>query len=94
VNQLEEFVLHYRMNCDCEPIKINKGIKNILFKVNNPGLVLGEYSMVFYIYNKDRDILFWVENSANFQISNLSKVSIANSPVKSNVIPNVKLKFN
>ena len=94
VNQLEEYVLHYRMDCDCVPIKINKGIKNISFKVNNPGLVLGEYSMVFYIYNKTRNVLFWVENSSNFQISNFSKVSIAKGTVRSKIIPKVELIYN
>ncbi len=94
VNQLEEFILHYRMNYDCDPIKLNNDITNISFKVNNPGLVLGEYSMVFYIYDKTRNVLFWVENSANFQISNLSKSSIAKGPVRSKVIPKVELKCN
>ncbi len=94
VNQLEEFILHYRMNYDCDPIKLNNDITNISFKVNNPGLVLGEYSMVFYIYDKTRNVLFWVENSANFQISNLSNISIAKGPVRSKVIPKVELKCN
>lgn len=94
VNQMEEFVLHYRMNYDCDPIKLNKKTTKVSFKVDNPGLLLGEYSMVFYIYDKVRNILFWVENSTNFQISNLSKVGIAKGSVRSKIIPNVDLSYN
>ena len=93
VNKLEEFVLHYKMNFGNQSIKIKKGINKISFKVDNPGLVLGEYSMVFYIYDKMRNVIFWVENSSNFQISNLSNVLRANGPVKSHIVPNVKMTY-
>ncbi len=91
VNQLEEFVLHYIMSFDEENIKLKQGINNISLKIENPGLALGEYSMVIYIYNKTKNVIFWVENCSNFQISNLSNILLANSPVKSHVIPKVKV---
>lgn len=91
VNQMEEFVLHYIMSFDKENIKLKQGINNISLTIDNPGLALGEYSMVFYIYNETKNVIFWVENCSNFQISNLSNVILANSPVKSHVIPNVKV---
>ncbi len=94
VNQLEDFVMHYRMDFDADPIKLTNPNTIISFMVDNPGLLLGEYSMVFYIYNKARNILFWVENSANFQISNLSNNTIAKGAVRSHVIPKVKLSYN
>ncbi len=70
VNKFDQFVLHYRMNFSGETVKIKRGMNNFNFTVNNPGLVLGEYSMIFYIYNKT-EVIFWVENSSIFQISNL-----------------------
>ena len=91
VNQLEEFVLHYIMSFDKENIKLNRGINNISLKIENPGLTIGEYSMIFYMYNKMKNVIFWVENCSNFQISNLSNVILANSPVKSHIIPKVKV---
>ena len=94
LNQLEEFVLHYRMDFDSDPIILNKQKNYINFKVDNPGLILGEYSMVFYIYSRARNILFWVENSAKFNISNLSNSNIAKGIVKSKLIPKVKLTHN
>ena len=91
VNKFDQFVLHYRMNFSGETVKIKRGMNNFNFTVNNPGLVLGEYSMIFYIYNKT-EVIFWVENSSIFQISNLSKVLLANASVKSHIIPKVKIK--
>jgi len=91
VNQLEEFVLHYIMSFDKENIKLKQGINNISLKIENPGLTIGEYSMIFYMYNKMKNVIFWVENCSNFQISNLSNVILANSPVKSHLIPKVKV---
>jgi len=94
VNQFDEFVLHYRMNIDKNKlIDLKKGGNPISFSIENPGLVLGEYSMIFYVYDKMGKVLFWVENSSRFQISNLSNVLIANSAIKSHIVPNVQLEY-
>ena len=79
------------MSFDKENIKLKQGINNISLKIENPGLTIGEYSMIFYMYNKMKNVIFWVENCSNFQISNLSNVILANSPVKSHLIPKVKV---
>jgi len=93
VNQFDEFVLHYIMNFGNESIKINKGSNKLTLKVDNPGLVLGNYSMIFYVYDRMRNVIFWVENCSTFQISNLNNVSIVNGPVKSHIIPNIKVDY-
>jgi lipopolysaccharide transport system ATP-binding protein len=92
LNKLEEFVLHYRMNYDNQSVKIKKGSNTFLFTIDNPGLVLGEYTFVFYMYDKLQKVLFWVENSSEFQISNLSGVLMVNAHLKSPIIPKVVLE--
>ncbi len=91
VNQLDQFVLHYIMSFDSQSVKLYHGFNNLKLKIDNPGLAIGEYSMIFYMYNEIKNVVFWVENCSNFQISNLSNVLIANSPVKSNVIPTIEI---
>ena len=76
-----------------QSIKINKGSNKLTLKVDNPGLVLGNYSMIFYVYDRMRNVIFWVENCSTFQISNLNNVSIVNGPVKSHIIPNIKVDY-
>jgi lipopolysaccharide transport system ATP-binding protein len=93
INRLDEFVLHYRMDYDDKSIKINVGVNKFLFVVENPGLTLGEYSMVFYVYDKMKIVLFWIENSSEFQISNLLGVLSANAAVKSHIVPKVHLEI-
>ena len=94
LNKLEEFVIHYRMNYDIQSIKIKNGNNAFSFDVDNPGLVLGDYTFVFYIYDQLGKVLFWVENSSKFQISNLYGVLNANAHFKSHIIPKVILKNN
>ena len=93
VNQFEKFVLHYKMDFAKDSINIKKGINDISFNVNNPGLVLGEYSMIFYIYDKHRNVIHWVENCCRFQIFNHSNEPVANGQVKSHIIPKVKIEM-
>lgn len=90
VNQMEDFVLHYKMNFEKEALKINKGNSSLEISIENPRLVLGEYSMIIYIYDKIKNVLFWIENCASFQISNLENEFLANASIKSHVVPNVK----
>ena len=92
LNKLEEFVIHYRMNYDDQSIKIKKGNNTFSFLIDNPGLVLGEYSFVFYIYDQLKNVLYWVENSSQFQTSNLNGVLMANAHFKSHIVPKVSLK--
>ena len=94
VNRMDEFVIHYRMEKEQEALRICKGQNNVLLKINNPDLVLGEYSIVIYIYDKLKNVLFWIENSAVFQISNLNNELINDSAIKSHVIPRVQIKHN
>ncbi len=94
LNKLEEFVIHYRMNYDIQSIEIKNGNNAFSFDVDNPGLVLGDYTFVFYIYDQLGKVLFWVENSSKFQISNLYGVLNANAHFKSHIIPKVILKNN
>ncbi|MBT8325237.1 MAG: ABC transporter ATP-binding protein [Winogradskyella sp.] len=91
VNAFDEFVLHYRMNFANETLNINKGKNIIDFKIDNPSLVLGEYSFIFYMFNKMQNVIFWAENCAHFQIYNASNVPIAEGHVKSHVLPYVKI---
>lgn len=46
-----------------------------------------------YVYDKMKNVLGWVENISYFQIANLSNILIANSPVKSHFISNVKVNI-
>ena len=91
LNKLEEFVIHYRMNCDNQSVKIGKGKNVYSFNITNPGLILGEYTFVFYIYDQFNNVLFWVENSSEFQIANLKGVLMANAQFKSHTVPKVSL---
>ena len=95
VNQMDEFVLHYKMNFDKEALLIKKGHSKVELLVDNPRLVLGEYSMIVYLYDKMKNVLFWIENCAKFQILNLNNELLANTSIKSHVVPNVNfnLKF-
>ena len=94
LNKLEEFVIHYRMNYDDQSIKIKSGNNTFLFEIDNPGLILGEYSFVFYIYDQLKNVLYWVENSSQFQTSNLYGILLANAHFKSHLVPKVRLKKN
>lgn len=94
VNKTEDFVLHYIMDFDKQPIALNIGKNNILLTIENPGLKLGEYSVIIYIYDKMKRVLYWVENVAGFQISNLNNELIINSPIKSQVVPQVEFKIS
>ena len=93
LNKLEEFVVHYRMNYDNKSLKIKKGMNKINFVIENPRLVLGEYTTVIYIYDKMKNVLSWVENMSHFQISNLSNNLTINMPVKSVVIHKINVRF-
>ena len=79
------------MNFDKEPLTIKKDKSSISMSIENPRLVLGEYAMIIYIYDKMRQVLFWMENCARFQISNLNNDLLANTSVKSPIVPNVKI---
>jgi lipopolysaccharide transport system ATP-binding protein len=94
LNRLEEFVLHYKMSYANELIRIKKGINTITFSVDNPRLVLGEYTVIIYIYDKMKNVKYWAENITNFQISNLSNSLIVNMPIKSNVMHKVIVENN
>ncbi len=94
LNKLEEFVIHYRMNYDDQSIKIKSGNNTFSFEIDNPGLILGEYSFVFYIYDQLKNVLYWVENSSQFQTSNLHGILLANTHFKSHLVPKVRLKKN
>jgi len=89
VNSKEDFVLHYIMDFDKAPLILNLGKNNILLKIENPGLKLGEYTVIIYIYDKMKRVLYWVENAAGFQISNSNNELITNSPIKSQIVPKV-----
>ncbi|GGK17546.1 ABC transporter ATP-binding protein [Yeosuana aromativorans] len=91
VNQMEDFVLHYKMNFDKPALIIKKNKSHINISIENPRLVLGEYTMIIYIHNKMRQVLFWMENCARFQISNLNNELLANTSLKSPIVPNVKI---
>jgi lipopolysaccharide transport system ATP-binding protein len=92
LNKLEEFVIHYRMNYDNQSVKIKKGNSTFSFVVDNPRLVLGDYTFVFYIYDQVGKVLFWVENSSQFQTSNLHGILMANAHFKSHIVPKVSLE--
>jgi lipopolysaccharide transport system ATP-binding protein len=93
VNQMEDFVLHYRMDFDKEPVRIKKGVSNLLLNIDNPGLVLGEYSVIIYIYNRMKNVMFWVENSGSFQISNMDNQMITTTKIKSQIVPRVGIEY-
>ncbi|WP_282069517.1 ABC transporter ATP-binding protein [Olleya namhaensis] len=94
VNQMEDFVLHYRMDFDKEPVRIKKGASNLLLNIANPGLILGEYSIIIYIYNRMKNVLYWVENSSSFQISNMDNQMITTTKIKSQIIPKVEIEYS
>ncbi|GAL81802.1 teichoic acid export ATP-binding protein TagH [Algibacter lectus] len=94
VNQMEDFVLHYKMDFDKEPVRIKKGTSNLLLNIDNPGLILGEYSIIIYIYNRMKNVLYWVENSSSFQISNMDNQMITTTKIKSQIIPKVEIEYS
>lgn len=94
VNQMEDFVLHYKMDFDKEPVRIKKGASNLLLNIANPGLILGEYSIIIYIYNRMKNVLYWVENSSSFQISNMDNQMITTTKIKSQIIPKVEIEYS
>lgn len=91
VNAFDEFVLHYKMNFSDYSLRIKKGRNTYEFIIDNPGLVLGEYSFVFYMFNKMSNVIFWAENCAHFQIYNASNIAKAEAQLKSHVVPEVKI---
>lgn len=93
VNQMEDFVLHYKMNFDKEPIVCHHRITNVNFIIDNPGLVLGEYSVVIYIYDINRRLIFWGENLARFQIANKNRNLLTSTEIKSHIIPTVQIEI-
>ena len=94
VNQMEDFVLHYRMDFDKEPVRIKNGASNLVLNIDNPGLILGEYSIIIYIYNRIKNVLYWVENSSSFQISNMDNQMITTTKIKSQIIPKVEIEYS
>ncbi|WP_159017973.1 ABC transporter ATP-binding protein [Algibacter sp. L3A6] len=93
VNQMEDFVLHYRMDFDKEPVRIKTGVSNLRLNIDNPGLILGEYSIIIYIYNRMKNVLYWVENSSSFQISNMDNQMITTTKIKSQIVPRVGIEY-
>lgn len=91
---MEDFVLHYKMDFDKEPVRIKKGTSNLLLNIDNPGLILGEYSIIIYIYNRMKNVLYWVENSSSFQISNMDNQMITTTKIKSQIIPKVEIEYS
>lgn len=91
VNKMEEFVLHYRMDVEKEALVIKSGQQTVSFFIDNPSLALGEYSVIVYIYDKLKTVLFWKENCAVFQISDLNNELINTTSIKSHVVPNVEI---
>jgi lipopolysaccharide transport system ATP-binding protein len=94
VNQMEEFVLHYKMDFDKDPLNIRKGKNTIQLTIENPRLVVGEYSLIIYIYDKLKEVFYWVEEAANFKISNLDGDLITTTVVRSHMIPQVIISHN
>lgn len=91
VNKLEEFVLHYRMDVNCNPMILHPGTNKFTIQIENPRLVMGEYTIIAYVYDKVKNVLLWVENTLPFQIVDVNSDSINSTTVKSQIIPNVSI---
>ncbi|WP_298352419.1 ABC transporter ATP-binding protein [uncultured Dokdonia sp.] len=91
VNKLEEFVLHYRMDVNCNPMILYPGTNKFTIQIENPRLVMGEYTIIAYVYDKVKNVLLWVENTLPFQIVDVNSDSINTTTVKSQIIPNVSI---
>ncbi|MFC4690184.1 ABC transporter ATP-binding protein [Dokdonia genika] len=91
VNKLEEFVLHYRMDVSCNPMILHPGTNKFTIQIENPRLVMGEYTIIAYVYDKVKNVLLWVENTLPFQIVDVNSDSINTTTVKSQIIPNVSI---
>ncbi len=92
VNKKEEFVLHHRMYAKNQSLNIKVGQQKIVINTQNPNITLGEYSVVLYIYDAFKKVLFWKENIAVFQIADLNKELSSIPFIKSHIIPEVQLK--
>lgn len=91
-NQLEEIIIHYRMNVTSQNIKIEKGTNLYNFIIEKPRLKPGEYSFVIYIYDKLNNVYCWLENYSVLQIVN-DKISLdVISSYKSQILPKVIFK--
>jgi lipopolysaccharide transport system ATP-binding protein len=89
INQLNEFVIHYRMNSNNDSVTFKKGNNNFEFSILKPRLKPGEYSFTIYIYDRLNNVYLWVENYSTIQIT--VKNIHENTNYKSHVVSDVIL---
>ena len=94
INNLEEFVVHYRMNYNNEKVELKKGVNKITFTIQNPRLVMGEYSTIVYIYDQMKNVLCWIENASFLRVLNSKDDIKSFAPLKSDIMHEVNVKVN
>jgi lipopolysaccharide transport system ATP-binding protein len=79
------------MNFDKEPLVCLRKTNRFRFSIDNPGLVLGEYSLIIYVYDIKGRVVFWGKNMARFQIANRENNYLTSIKIKSPIIPSVEI---
>lgn len=93
INQLDEIVIHYRMNVVNDGIIIHRGKNHLNFLIEKPRLKPGEYSFIIYLYDVLRNVYTWIQNYSEFQVIDESTSLETISTYKSQLLPKIILKL-
>ncbi|KQB44214.1 ABC transporter, ATP-binding protein [Flavobacterium daejeonense] len=93
LNVLGEFVVHYRMNYNDEKMYLKEGLNFIQVNIENPRLLLGEYSVVIYMYDKVKNVLLWVDHLSKFQVIDLKNRQITRNIIKSHSLHKISISY-
>jgi len=92
VNSFNDYVLHYKMQNDLKAVRLLNQKQTLLFEFENPGLIPGEYSFIFYVHDENKNIVYWIENTNHFFIKMQNNKATYAKDLKSNIIS--KLSFS